>query len=187
MKQRLKNLFVLSNWKRFLISAITIVSTFIVIVLGSVFYISKDVNKSIDYGGGIEVLVQVKKDDQNADKTLTEQVNKSLFDRLTGGTGLNGITVSSEGDGKIRITKAGNVTNAQRDIFEKEISEKPILTVTDINLKPLFFDGSFTANGSLDRGTPQNWVPPFALGAAKYVNQNGRDSVQLTLKNSDAR
>lgn len=187
MKQRLKNLFVLSNWKRFLISAITIVSTFIVIVLGSVFYISKDVNKSIDYGGGIEVLVQVKKDDQNADKTLTEQVNKSLFDRLTGGTGLNGITISSEGDGKIRITKAGNVTNAQRDIFEKEISEKPILTVTDINLKPLFFDGSFTANGSLDRGTPQNWVPPFALGAAKYVNQNGRDSVQLTLKNSDAR
>ncbi|MFL1038053.1 protein translocase subunit SecDF, partial [Mycoplasmopsis synoviae] len=48
-------------------------------------------------------------------------------------------------------------------------------------------DGSFTANASLHRATPQNWVPPFPLGAAKYVNQNGRDSVQLTLKNSDAR
>ncbi|MFL1037979.1 protein translocase subunit SecDF, partial [Mycoplasmopsis synoviae] len=98
----------------------------------------------------------------------------SLFDRLTGGTGLNGITVSSEGDGKIRITKAGNVTNAQRHIFEKEISEKPILTVTDINLKALFFDGCFSANGCLDRGSGENWVRGFGLGGAKYVNQNGR-------------
>lgn len=188
MIERIKKFFALTNWKRWLISAITIISTFLAITFGSVFFVSKNVNKSIDYGGGIEVRVQIKdsKTNQNADKTLTEQVNTSLFNRLTGGTGLNGISVSTEGDGKIRITKSGEISDAERKEFESEIVEKPLLTITDINMKPLFYNGKFTEEGSLENGEPINWVPPFQQNGAKYTNQNGKESVQITLSDNDA-
>ncbi|MHA3828533.1 protein translocase subunit SecDF [Mycoplasma sp. Z1473D] len=193
MKKRWSKFLKLNNFKRFIISFITIVSAILAIVFGSVFYINKNINKSIEYGGGIEVLVQVKKDGQNADKALTEQVNKSLFERLTGGTGLNGITVSSEGDGKIRITKSGAITDSQRIEFEKEIVDKPILTMTNADLQPLFYNGDFKLGSpinSLDNknGTPLNWIPPFKQNSASISTsqQSGATSVSLKLENQDA-
>ncbi|WP_246051808.1 hypothetical protein [Mycoplasma nasistruthionis] len=184
MKNRIKEFLKITNFKRFIIGFITIFSALMVIVFGSVFYVSKNVNKSLDYGGGIEVLIQVKQDQKNADKTLTEQVNKSLFNRLTGGTGLNGISISSEGDGKIRITKSGQITDSQRIAFENEIVDKPILTITDAELRPLFYDGIFTEDGSLEKGNSTNWIPPFKADSAKATaNQSsGQYIVELTLQ-----
>ncbi|SJZ47181.1 protein translocase subunit SecDF [Mycoplasmopsis verecunda] len=193
MKNRWKKFLKLNNWKRFVIGFITIISAIIAIVLGSTLYISKNVNKSIEYGGGVEVLVQVKKDGKDADKQLTEQVNKSLFERLTGGTGLNGITVSSEGDGKIRITKSGAITDSQRIEFEKEIVDKPILTITNAELQPLFYDGNFKIGNSInttpvDELKPNNWIPPFKQNSASVSSntQDGKTSVSLKLENNDA-
>ncbi|VEU74932.1 bifunctional preprotein translocase subunit SecD/SecF [Mycoplasmopsis citelli] len=183
----IKEFFKLKNWKRILISVLTLGSAAITIGFGSKYYISQNVNKSIEYGGGLEVVVQVTSNGKNADKILTENVNKSLFDRLTGGTGLNGVSVSSEGDGKIRITKSGDLNDSQRDQFLKEITNKPVLTFTDSNLKPLFFDGTFVEDGSLDKGTPVNWIPPFATNEAKSIIQNnGRNVVELKLANQEA-
>ncbi|MFV8470101.1 protein translocase subunit SecDF [Mycoplasma sp. VS509_3] len=193
MKKRWNKFLKLNNFKRLIISFITIVSAILAIVFGSVFYINKNVNKSIEYGGGIEVLVQVKKDGQNADKQLTEQVNRSLFERLTGGTGLNGITVSSEGEGKIRITKSGAITDSQRIEFEKEIVDKPILTITNADLQPLFYDGIFKVGNPINSlnsnsGSPMNWIPPFKQNSAAVSSntQNGKTSVNLRLADKDA-
>ncbi|TNK94820.1 protein translocase subunit SecDF, partial [Mycoplasmopsis pullorum] len=111
-----------------IISAITLIATVLAIVFGSVFFVSKNPNKSIEYGGGIEVLVQVKKDNKSADVELTNKVSDSLYDRLNAG-GLSNVNVSSEGDGKIRVTKSGNLTDTQRKDFEEKIARKPILTV----------------------------------------------------------
>lgn len=186
MKDKLKSLLTLTNWKRLIISAITLIATVLAIVFGSVFFVSKNPNKSIEYGGGIEVLVQVKKDNKSADVELTNKVSDSLYDRLNAG-GLSNVNVSSEGDGKIRVTKSGNLTDTQRKDFEEKIARKPILTVTDIDVKPLFYNGQFQENGSLEVGTPSSWIPPFQENGAKYGgNVNGQNTVSLTLKDSDA-
>ncbi|WLP85345.1 protein translocase subunit SecDF [Mycoplasma seminis] len=197
MKNRWKKFLKLNNFKRLLISFITILSALLAIVFGSVFYIGKNVNKSIEYGGGIEVVVQVKKDGQQADAKLTEQVNKSLYERLTGGTGLNGITVSSEGDGKIRITKSGDITDSQRIEFENEIVDKPILTITNAQLQPLFYEGSFLMpsasvksinNMEANELTPSKWIPPFKQNSASVFSntQTGKTAVNLKLENNEA-
>ncbi|MBN4084533.1 protein translocase subunit SecDF [Mycoplasma sp. CSL10166] len=184
----IKKLLSINNWKRFILNITTILIALLTIVFGSVFYIGKNVNKSIEYGGGIEVLIQVKQDGANANNELTEEVNKSLFNRLTGGTGLNGVSVYSEGDGKIRITKSGRISESDRIAFEKAIVEKPILTITDSDIKPLFYDGVFNRNGSLEDGTPQNWIPPFKVDGASYVPNptTGGSDVSITLDGIDA-
>ncbi|UUM19634.1 protein translocase subunit SecDF [Mycoplasma sp. 1578d] len=185
--KRIKEFFKLKNWKRILISVLTLTSAAVTIGFGSKYYISQNVNKSIEYGGGVEVVVQVSSNGQNADKTLTENVNKFLFDRLTGGTGLNGVSVSSEGDGKIRITKSGQINDSQKDQFLKEITSKPTLTFTDSDLKPLFYDGVFDENGSLNKGAPVNWIPPFAPNEARsLIQQDGKNIVELKLLNQEA-
>ncbi|WP_036452211.1 protein translocase subunit SecDF [Mycoplasma buteonis] len=199
MIKKIKNMLKITNFKRFLISFVTIASAAVAITLGSTFYVSKNVNKSIEYGGGVEVVVQAQvKDDKNkvvnADKTLTELVNKSLYDRLTGGTGLNGVTVSTEGDGKLRITKSGTYSTSQLDEFEKEIITKPILTITDTQMRPLFVrDGSvtkfvtdaslFNAEGQLENLS--KFIPPFANTSnsvtATANPSTGQWSVEITL------
>ncbi|WP_426461526.1 protein translocase subunit SecDF [Mycoplasma hafezii] len=194
----IKKTLKINNFKRFLISFITIAAAGVAIVFGSTFYISKNVNKSIEYGGGVEVLVQAqvkneKNEVENADPTLTELVNKSLFNRLTGGTGLNGITVSTEGDGKLRITKSGSYSSNELNDFEKEIVTKPILTITDTEMHPLFVrDGSvvkfekdaslFGANGQLK--PLSTFIPPFATGnnsVAAAVEPGGKWTVEIEL------
>lgn len=185
--KRIKEFFKLKNWKRILISVLTLASAASAIGFGSKYYVSQNVNKSIEYGGGVEVVVQVSTNGKVADDTLTENVNKFLSDRLSGGTGLNGVSVSTEGGGKIRITKSGDLNDSQRDQFLKEITNKPILTITDSELKPIFYNGVFVEDGSLDRGTPTDWIPPFAANQAKNVIQNnGTNVVELALNNQDA-
>ncbi|QZE12559.1 protein translocase subunit SecDF [Mycoplasma sp. Ms02] len=186
MKNRIKKWFEMNNWKRILISLITIVGTFLAITFGSVFFISQNPNKSIEYGGGVEILVQVKKDNQEASQELTTKVSESLTQRLSGGTDLNGTKVSQEGDGKIRITKSGSVSDAQRVELERTITHKPIITMTDINVNPLFDNGVFTENGSLEVGNVESWIPPFEEGSAKYKPENGKNAVAISLKDNSA-
>ncbi|WP_036463954.1 protein translocase subunit SecDF [Mycoplasmopsis sturni] len=185
--KRIRNFFKLNNWKRILITVLTLTSAMVAITFGSKYYVSQNVNKSVDYGGGIETVIQVTQNGKNADKQTTENVNNSLFERLTGGTGLNGVSISTEGDGKIRITKSGELTDYQKEDFLKEIVNKPTLTITDANLHPIFYNGIFVTDKTLDDGEPQNWIPPFLEGSATSSNQNGQNVVELTLKNEDAR
>ncbi|QNM93332.1 protein translocase subunit SecDF [Mycoplasma sp. Pen4] len=184
MKNKIAQFFKLNNWKRAIISFITIISALLAIVFGSVYYIGNNVNKSIDYGGGIEVLLQVKKDGKVADPKLTEIVNKSLTERLTGGVSINGISVSSEGDGKIRITKSGKISEKEKNEFIDTITNKPILTLTNTNIQPIFYDGKFVADGSLEKGNASNWIPPIEIDSANVITNpsNGQPAVELSLK-----
>lgn len=184
--KRFRNFFTLNNWKRIIILGITLITTLIAIIFGSFFYVGAEPKKSIEYGGGIEVLVQVQKNNQNADKELTDTVSNSLFQRLSG-TGLTGTNITSEGDGKIRVAQSGNLNDAARRNFESRIVDKPILTITDLDVKPLFRNGSFGEDLTLETGNSREWIPPFAENSSKFfVDNTGRNAVSLNLKNSSA-
>ncbi|QGZ97451.1 protein translocase subunit SecDF [Mycoplasma sp. NEAQ87857] len=191
----IKKIFKLTNFKRFFISAITIISTILVIVFGSFFYVSKNVNKSIEYGGGVEVLVKVKTDDSNqkTSDNLVNTVRDSLQNRLTGGTGLNGITVSNQGESVLRITRSGSLSNDELKSFEREIVNKPILTITDTEMRPLFQKEGDTiafvkdAPQILELQTNINkWIPPFSAAKAE-IGPTGQWSVLIDLTDSSAK
>ncbi|VEU70981.1 protein translocase subunit SecDF [Mycoplasmopsis glycophila] len=191
-----KKIFKINNFRRYLISFLTLSAAATSIVVGSKYYISQNVNKSIEYGGGVEVVVQAQtKDDKgqtvNANSELTNLINNSLYDRLTGGTGLNGINISTEGEGKLRITKSGDYSFEELTKFEEEIITKPILTITDTEMHPLFVkDGStitfkedaslFDSEGNL---LPiSNFIPPFkSNGVEATLGNDGKWNVSIEL------
>lgn len=155
---------------------------------GSSEYVSKNVNRSIEYGGGVESLIQVQTPEGNkADEKLVEDVQKSIFDRLSQGTGLNGVDASIEGDGKISISKSGISTDEEKRNFEKEIISKPSLSITDVFGKPLFYDGIFEENGSLTR-TDVSWSPPLKPGGASALPapDGSGNQVLVNLKDNEA-
>lgn len=205
VKNLFKALFNMKNWKRWVIISLTFISTILLIVFSSVFSISKNINKSIEYGGGISVTVQVRNEngttlDPNNEnnKQLVQTISKSLQNRLTGGIGLNGISTSVDGIDKISVQKSGQLTPLQIAEFKKEISKKPILTMTDINLRPIFVNGKF--NDDFVNNTNYNsllneknyerlaqFVPPLEVNQAKanIESGSGRNIVDIQLINDD--
>ncbi|AFX74096.1 Protein-export membrane protein secD [Mesomycoplasma hyorhinis SK76] len=190
MKTFLRKLFTLNNWKRWFIAFLSFFTIVFVISYTSQQYISKNINKSIEYGGGAEVLVQVKTLDNKApSQSLVRTADEEIFTRLTGGSGLNGTSVSIEGEGRIRISRNNITDNKKLDAFISEIVTKPLLTITDDENKPLFYDGKFVTNGSLDYGSEINWAPPFKSESAQArpnPNNPSQNEVQIELKDKDA-
>lgn len=190
MKTFLRKLFTLNNWKRWFIAFLSFFTIVFVISFTSQQYISKNINKSIEYGGGAEVLVQVKTLDNKApSQSLVRTADEEIFTRLTGGSGLNGTSVSIEGEGRIRISRNNITDNKKLDAFISEIVTKPLLTITDDENKPLFYDGKFVTNGSLDYGSEINWAPPFKSESAQArpnPNNPSQNEVQIELKDKDA-
>ncbi|QJB71455.1 protein translocase subunit SecDF [Mycoplasma sp. 1654_15] len=190
MKNFFKKLFTLNNWKRWFIAFLSFFTIVFVISYTSQQYISKNINKSIEYGGGAEVLVQVKTlDDKVPNKNTVKNADQEIFTRLTGGSGLNGTSVSIEGEGRIRISRNNITDNRKLESFISEIVTKPLLTITDADNKPLFYDGKFVDNGSLDYGNEVNWAPPFKPESAQArpnPNNPSQNEVQIELKNTDA-
>ncbi|MGY6171762.1 protein translocase subunit SecDF [Candidatus Mycoplasma pogonae] len=189
----MKNLFVkffkLSNWKRIIILILTISFSIAGIAWGSTSYVSQNINRSVEYGGGVEALIQVKSlDGQKASDETVRNVEKAISDRLTGGTGLNGTNVSIEGDSKILISK-NNVSNEEgKNAFIDEIIKKPELSITDINGNPLFYNGVFVENGSLDR-TDVSWSPPLKQNSAQArpsASGGNANEVLVSLKDKEA-
>ncbi|UWV77337.1 hypothetical protein NW070_06645 [Mycoplasmopsis cynos] len=101
----LKTFLKLTTWKRLLISIFMIIAAILSIVFGSVFYLSNHTHKSIEYGGGNSVLVQVKSD-KKIDLNKTNEISRSISSRLTDGSGYNGIDIKTEAEGKILISKS---------------------------------------------------------------------------------
>lgn len=160
-------LFSLNGWKRLFLAFLTFALLVSGIFLISNFYISKNINRSIEYGGGAEVLVQVKTlDGKIPSSKVVNEADTAIFHRLTGGTNLNGTSVFTEGEGRIRISRNKISNNRELDNFIKEIVNKPILTITDTDTNPLFYDGKFDKNLSLQNGDETNWIVPFAPGSA---------------------
>ncbi|UIF67276.1 protein translocase subunit SecDF [Mesomycoplasma hyopneumoniae] len=160
-------LFSLNSWKRFFLAFLTFALLGSGIFLVSNFYISKNINRSIEYGGGAEVLVQVKTlDGKIPSSKVVKEADAAIFQRLTGGANLSGTSVFTEGEGRIRISRNKISNNRELDTFIQEIVNKPVLTITDVDTNPLFFEGKFDKNLKLDHGNETNWIVPFAPGSA---------------------
>ncbi|AJR12011.1 bifunctional preprotein translocase subunit SecD/SecF [Mesomycoplasma dispar] len=160
-------LFSLNSWKRFFLAFLTFSLLGSGIFLVSNYYISRNINRSIEYGGGAEVLVQVKTlDGKIPSAKVVNEADAAIFQRLTGGANLNGTSVFTEGEGRIRISRNKISNNRELENFIQEIVNKPVLTITDTNTNPLFFDGKFDKNLTLKNGDETNWVVPFAPGSA---------------------
>lgn len=201
MIKKLKQFFQLNNWKRWFILGFTSIVAILAIVFGSSFFVVKNVNKSIEYGGGVEVLVQVLNNDKKPldaskedNRNLVNTVSDSMHSRLSGGTGINGTKTSVEGDGKIRITKNGLLTEAQTQEFIKDIVNKPTLVLTDTNMRPLFYQGSFNTKISdekaeinkIDYSKLYLYSPPIKSGSAKQnIDQTGGNYISVGLEQDD--
>ncbi|MGZ9413186.1 protein translocase subunit SecDF [Mycoplasma sp. Z386] len=189
MKKFFRNIFSAKNWKRWFIAFFTFSTVIVSITLGSKYYISKNINKSIEYGGGAEVLVQVTSEDKNKpiDNETIKRADQAIFNRLTGGVGLNGTQVAIEGEGRIRISRSGITTNEEIVDFTNEVIAKQQIIITDINNKPLFYNGKFTTGQTLDFENVDKWnerdyVAPFKSGGAKeQIDSNNRNQVLINL------
>ncbi|VEU59805.1 protein translocase subunit SecDF [Mesomycoplasma neurolyticum] len=200
IKRFLSKIFSPKNWKRWLILFFTFSFAFTSIFLGSNYYVSKNINKSIEYGGGAEVLIQVV-DSKTNDKTKISdeklsRVDKAIFERLAGDGGLNGTQVSIEGEGRIRVSRSGIETNDEINNFVNEIISKQRIILTDINGNPIFYNGVFRNDIKIDFSNKDEienldeslYVPPFKQGSAKeQLDQNGGHQIQISLEDKKAR
>ncbi|QSF13687.1 protein translocase subunit SecDF [Mycoplasma sp. Mirounga ES2805-ORL] len=193
-----------TNWKRWLILFITLVSTIVAIVCGSIFFTSKNINKSVEYNGGVEFLIKINKGDkpdEAIDEKFSKEVSKAIEERLNGGVAFNGTSVEVQGNGKIRITKNGELSKEERSEFEKIISNKPTLILTDSSMIPLFIDGEFNRSRnkldydliSSDPKELRRYVAPLKPNGSEAIltgGQYGQDasskSVSVTLLNYEA-
>ncbi|UUD37180.1 bifunctional preprotein translocase subunit SecD/SecF [Mycoplasmopsis californica] len=192
---KIKKFFSLNSWKRWVILSLTFITTIISIVFGSVFFVSKNINKSIEYGGGIQAIVQVVNKEsanpEDVDPALVETVSESINTRLNGGNGLNGIKTTIGSDGKIRVTKNGSISESQIQEFINQIISKPQLTMTDTKMQPLFIDGVFNYRikdssdpaNKIDYKNLSKYTPPIQSGSVKaLLNQDGSNYLSLDLK-----
>ncbi|UUD34952.1 protein translocase subunit SecDF [Mycoplasmopsis caviae] len=188
LKSIFGKIFSWSNWKRWVILSITLISTIIAIVCGSLFYVSKKPNLSIEYGGGVEVLVQAKREGKLVDDKYAKNIANIMDDRLTGGIAFNGTTVSVEGDGILKITQNGQLSPKEKEELEKIVSLKPSLILTDGNMVPLFINGKFNEKAEkIDYNKISDYIPPLKEnGASLRFGFNNAYAIDVHLRNNDA-
>ncbi|MBG0730622.1 protein translocase subunit SecDF [Mycoplasma sp. 'Moose RK'] len=183
-------MFSMSTWKRFFLVFLGFSLLGSGIFFVSSHYISRNINRSIEYGGGAEVLVQVKTLDGKIPPTkVINEADAAIFQRLTGGANLDGTSVSTEGEGRIRISRNKITNNRELDNFIQEIINKPTLTITDIQTNPLFYNGKFDNSTTLKIGDESNWFVPFAPGSAisqPDPRNPANNQVVIELKDSNA-
>ncbi|WP_033160801.1 protein translocase subunit SecDF [[Mycoplasma] collis] len=198
-KTFIKNIFRAKNWKRWLILFFTFSFAIISISFGSKYYISQNINKSIEYGGGAEVLIQVtdseKSETNKIDDAKLKRIDKATFERLSGSAGLNGTRVSNEGDGKIRVSRSGIETNEQLNLFINEIVSKQRIILTDNQGNPIFKNGKFDNSIKIDFSNKNEieeldeaiYVPPFKQGSAQdQLDSNGQQQIKIELADKNA-
>ncbi|CAM9095598.1 protein translocase subunit SecDF [Mycoplasma marinum] len=185
-----------NKWTRIIVLGITLIGTILAISLGSFYYTGKDPKTSIDYGGGASVTVQIL--DSN-NKPANEEKTKLVFDNIikrVDPLGINGVAQSSSigKDGYITITKAAIQTTEEKELFEKMITTKPVLSLYNLEDKSLFKNGNFIEGGvtvfdglnNKTVGTDDQYRVPFKEDAAKATMQNGSYVVAIELKNDKA-
>lgn len=198
LKKIFKSIFTMSNWKRWFLLALSFIGAIIAMFFGSKFFIAKNINKSVEYGGGLQVVAKIeriKKDNFNNLATITskeeENVANSLYERLTGGIGLNGTNVVSEGNNRIKITQNGTIDENQRRSFLELISTKPSFIMTDKNMRPLFLDGYFNADEKfdlykLDEKEWSRFSAPIKPSGAELTYSNNQPAISVNLANKQA-
>ncbi|BAP01139.1 bifunctional preprotein translocase subunit SecD/SecF [Mycoplasmopsis californica HAZ160_1] len=138
-----KNFFTLTTWKRWFLSFFIVTASVSAVAVGTTLYTSKNIKKSVEYGGGQEFLISIDKSQNDQKNYSAEQVARSIQTRINSTSDYNDIRVVAEGNDKIRVSKTGALNFEDRKKFEKLITTKSTLIFTDINGQPLFRNGEF--------------------------------------------
>lgn len=158
MFSKFKKIFKLSNWKRWTISSISLVSMVIGITLGSIYSVSNN-KPTNDYKSGAEVVLKITNIDETPD-VIKRQVEQRLSLSLSQNSSYEVILNSND----FLTIKGTNIeTDAEMESFTSFIGNKEKIDVTPIGLDP--------------SGKPK--ILPFQFSNA--VMSNG--SITLTLDN----
>lgn len=188
-KKTWSKIFSLSGWKRWFLSFFIVAGAITTVSVGTTLYTAKNTKKSIEYGGGQEFLVSV---NFNGSKESINDVAKSIANRIND----QDTNITIEGRDKIKISKSGNFTSADRVHFESLISNKSTLIFTDTNGQPLFRNGVFvepTESNKIDwdlvyKNTEQlqSFVPPIKDARYRFNQFNSSHSTEVVLANKNA-
>ncbi|QBF34891.1 protein translocase subunit SecDF [Mycoplasmopsis phocirhinis] len=192
----LKRFFTLSNWKRWFFSFFIVAATITTVVAGTTLYTTKNVKKSIKYGGGQEFLVSI--ENNNESKTPVTEVARSVQNRIGDSNNFNDVRVDVESDDKLKISKTGDLSVKERQTFEKLLTTKSTLIFTDISGQPLFRNGVFVEpneNNKInwedvveDEQILNSFVPPIRNARQNFNSFGSNNSfvVDVTLSNKTA-
>ena len=180
MKNKIK------KFRRLIILGVTILSAILAVIFGSIFFLSKNSKKSIEYSGGAEYVVKIEVlNDKNGveAKKISTDVAESIYERLNP-DGLSNITVETEENGNdvsVRIRYSGISTQEEKDRIQKLIISKPHLVFTNSAGQSLFDSHSrYRLNTDY-----KNAVTPIQSGSTRAVFEGGQWKVQVIL-DSDA-
>ncbi|MEA4115277.1 protein translocase subunit SecDF [Mycoplasma sp. 744] len=188
-KKIIHNSFKLSNWKRIFIIIFTLIASICVITFTSIFYLSKNVNKSIEYNKGIQVLVQIDNNASKISQNDTNDIIRNINNRLTGGVSFNGTKIEAKSLNQIEITKTGDFNDKEKEIFIKSIIDKSNLIFTDTNMIPLFVNGKFNSNKeNIDYDNLQKYIVPSKINSAKteFAQTANNYAIRIELQDSSA-
>ena len=160
----------LTKIKRLIVLATTIVATILAITLGSSLYVSKNVKKSVEYGGGAEYVVQVQPHGSVNAASIATDVANSIYERVNP-LGVNGADAEAQingNDANIRVVYPGNIDENEKKRIEELITSKPQLVLTDFYGNPLFDKyGKFNTFLQTNRD-PNGWANPHQTMAEFY-------------------
>ncbi|MCC3161104.1 MAG: protein translocase subunit SecDF [Mollicutes bacterium PWAP] len=186
------------NWKRMLILSLTILGTIIAIVFGATGVIAKDSKLGIEYGGGAELVVQVKSNSQSSDKAADKAV-EDIYQRIDP-LNIEGVKINKENNdsgSNIRIQSPLKYGTDQelKDLISN-VTSKPRISMTDV-YGNLLFDSNGHFNSFLTQGAPSTKMQldgidiskvskvPIANNGAKAINNQGK-KVEISLESNSA-
>lgn len=146
MFNKVKKIFKLSNWKRWAISSVSLVTMVLAISIGSVYSLNN--KPSIDYKSGAEIVLQVTNpdDDINVIKRQTEQRLKLTLSPSSE------YEVTLNSDNFFRITGTNIETDEElkkfKDFVAPEIIQKPTVTYLDSEVinNIIFYDSTMSGD-----------------------------------------
>ena len=188
----MKKFRILKNWKRLFILGFTLIATILVVVFGSVFYVSKNVKKGIEYGGGEEYVVSINANGKDSSKIATD-VAQSIYERVDA-LGVKGVQVDPEFQGKkasIRVSYPGLTTSKEIDEIKTLITSKPHLIFTDVMGNVLFNKNRQFVNPKVSP-TPKDDAlyiqkiksSSVPISGAKSIFSSGSSKVEIKLTSS---
>ena len=128
MFNKFKKIFKLSNWKRWTISSISLISMTLAITLGSIYSVSNN-KPTIDYKSGAEVVLKLTDPDEKDLEVIINQIEQRLMLNLPEDSTYQ---VSLNSDNFITITGTNINNDAEMSKFTSFISDKQKPVVTSL-------------------------------------------------------
>ncbi|WP_029513550.1 protein translocase subunit SecDF [Mycoplasmopsis primatum] len=192
-----KRLFAPSNPKRWLLLSFSIIGIIAAIVCGFVFSITKQTNRSIEYGEGMryQIEARISKDGKSLNPSNREliDISNSLKYRFSTKNDFS-TSVVAKGNGIIEVSKNELIKDTEKlKEFENSLVKKSNLILTDMNLNPLFTNGQFVkpdpnSKVKIDYNNIEKYITPIKENSAvvRYNPITGKYQLQLELESNAA-